>query len=43
MLLERVNLCFFKVFKKIFYKFNFLVLICVKVEGSGVNSERVIT
>ena len=41
MVLERVNLKFFKVFKRKFYKFKLLVLLCVKVERSGVFSEGV--
>ena len=40
-MLERVNLYFFKVFKRKFSKFKLLVLICVKVERSGVFSEGV--
>ena len=30
-MIERVNLCFFRVFKMIFYNVKFVVLTCVKV------------
>ena len=39
--LERVNLQFFRVFKIIFSKINFLVLTCVKVERSDIYSEGI--
>ena len=41
MVLDRVNLCFFKVFKIKFSKFKILVLICLKVERKGRFSEGV--
>ena len=40
-MLEHVNLLFFKVFIENCSKIKFLVLICVKVERSGVFSEGV--
>ena len=41
MVLEHVNLLFFKVFEENFSKFKFLLLICVKVERSCVFSEGI--